>query len=271
MPVISGLMRSRMTSATDGGQQPAEELDQAGADEVAHAFDVGHDARDQLAGFVGVVVGDRQPPDVLLDFLAQFGDHLLAFDREQLSERERRDALHGGGAHHGQRQAAPASMPWCLPMTLSIRILRGIGEHKAAQAADDDQQEAEARMPAARLHQRPDIGPEVAQTLGAGFFGAWGVSRVIPLFRCVRPLAARQTILELQESISRRVHRSDCRRRQCSSRGESCSIRIASGRHVTAIVWKPASPLLVGLIADQVLAANFLADALRPHLPDPSA
>ena len=48
-----------------GGQQAADELDQAGADEVADAFDVVHDARDQDAGFVGVVVGDGQAADVL--------------------------------------------------------------------------------------------------------------------------------------------------------------------------------------------------------------
>ena len=70
-PVISGLMRSSMTRAMNGGQQPAEELDQTGADQVAHAFHVGHDARDQLAGLVGVVVSDRQPSDVLLHFAAQ--------------------------------------------------------------------------------------------------------------------------------------------------------------------------------------------------------
>ena len=31
------------------GQQAAGEIDQAGADEVAHAFDVAHDARNQRA------------------------------------------------------------------------------------------------------------------------------------------------------------------------------------------------------------------------------
>ena len=42
-----------------GGHQAADEFDQAGANQVAHAFDVGHDARDQHAAFVGVVIADR--------------------------------------------------------------------------------------------------------------------------------------------------------------------------------------------------------------------
>ena len=82
----AALMRSRTTRANDGGQQAADELDQAGADEVADAFHVGHDARDQHAGFVGIVVGDGQAADVLLHFAAQFGDQLLAFNGKKLGE-----------------------------------------------------------------------------------------------------------------------------------------------------------------------------------------
>ena len=54
----------------DRGQQPAQELDQAGADQVPHALHVAHDARHQLPGLVGVVVGDRQPADVRLHLAA---------------------------------------------------------------------------------------------------------------------------------------------------------------------------------------------------------
>ncbi len=63
----------------DGGENAAAELDQAGADKIAHAFDVVHDARDQQAGFVGIVVSDREAADVLLHFAAQFGDEALGF------------------------------------------------------------------------------------------------------------------------------------------------------------------------------------------------
>ena len=87
-----------------GRQYAADELDHAGADQIAHALDVRHDARYQLAGLVRIVVGDGQPADVFLNLAAQFGDQFLACDGKQLSQRKRGDALDRGGAHHGQRQ-----------------------------------------------------------------------------------------------------------------------------------------------------------------------
>ncbi len=50
-----------------GGDDAAGELDEAGADEVADAFGVRHDARDQDAGLRRVEIADRQPGDVRLD------------------------------------------------------------------------------------------------------------------------------------------------------------------------------------------------------------
>jgi len=57
-----------------GGEQSAAQLDQPGADQIAHTFDVGHDARDESAGLVGVVIGNRQPSDVRLHLAAKFSD-----------------------------------------------------------------------------------------------------------------------------------------------------------------------------------------------------
>ena len=42
----------------DGGHQSANELHQPSADQVAHAFNVAHDARHQHPRLVGVVVGN---------------------------------------------------------------------------------------------------------------------------------------------------------------------------------------------------------------------
>ena len=66
----------------------ADEFHQTCANQVAHALDVGHDARDQNAAFIGVIVADRKTPDVLLNFLAQLRDQALSGFRQQLRERE---------------------------------------------------------------------------------------------------------------------------------------------------------------------------------------
>ena len=62
----------------DGGEDAADEVNHAGADEVADAFDVGHDAGDERAGAVLVVEGDGEAADVGLDLLAEIGDEALA-------------------------------------------------------------------------------------------------------------------------------------------------------------------------------------------------
>ena len=41
-----------------GSHQAADEIDEAGSDEVADALNVTHDAGDQSAAFVGIVVGN---------------------------------------------------------------------------------------------------------------------------------------------------------------------------------------------------------------------
>ena len=59
-------------------QHAAQELHQPGADQIAHAFDVGHDARHQRAGAVLVVIGHGKQPHVALHLTAQLGDQPLA-------------------------------------------------------------------------------------------------------------------------------------------------------------------------------------------------
>ena len=61
----------------DRSKQAADKLHQARADEVAHALDVAHDARDQQAGAVFVVEADRQTANMPLHLLAQFRNHAL--------------------------------------------------------------------------------------------------------------------------------------------------------------------------------------------------
>ena len=68
------------------GQQAADKLHQPGADQVAHAFHVGHDARYQRAGAVFIVVSNRQQAHVPLHLPAHLGDQPLAGLGEQLRQ-----------------------------------------------------------------------------------------------------------------------------------------------------------------------------------------
>ena len=79
------------------GHDAAGKFDQAGADQVADAFDVAHDPGNQHAGFIGVVVGDLQAADVGLHFFAHFGNHAPGGFGEQLGERKRSESLNDGG------------------------------------------------------------------------------------------------------------------------------------------------------------------------------
>ena len=48
-------------------EQSANKLHQPGSDQVAHAFNVGHDAGDERTGAVLIVIADRKQPDMALD------------------------------------------------------------------------------------------------------------------------------------------------------------------------------------------------------------
>ena len=130
-------------------QDAADEFHQAGADQVAHAFHVVHDAGDQGAGLVGIVVGHRQPADVLLHLAPQLGDQSLALLGKQLREGERGDALNDGG---GENRADDPFQQVDLVLVDHVidQKLGGAGQDQAAQPADDHQQEAEREFAAAR-------------------------------------------------------------------------------------------------------------------------
>ena len=69
------------------------------ADQIANAFHVAHDARNQFAGFVRIVVGDGQATDVSLNALAHIGNHALRGFGKQLGQRKRSNALNNGGTN----------------------------------------------------------------------------------------------------------------------------------------------------------------------------
>ena len=59
------------------GKQPAGKLDQSCADQVAHAFNVIHDARDQRAGLVGIVISHWKASNMRLHLLPQLRNESL--------------------------------------------------------------------------------------------------------------------------------------------------------------------------------------------------
>ena len=147
----------------DGGEDAAEEVDDAGADEVAYAFDVGHDAGDEGAGAVFVVEGDGEAADVGLDLHAQLSDEALALFGEQL-----REGVGGNALDRGWRQPTiptiqGRSRSWWPYMTLSMRVFVEAGQNEAAGAVDDHQEEAAAEQEPARLDELPDLGQDLLQ------------------------------------------------------------------------------------------------------------
>ena len=93
MSVRCQLSQNSTTRPMHGGDEPAHQLHQAGADEIADALGVAHDARHQHAGLGGVEVAHRQAHDVRLHALAHVGDGALRRDAEDLRQRERGDRL----------------------------------------------------------------------------------------------------------------------------------------------------------------------------------
>ena len=87
--VILELMRQQHHESDDRRDDAADKVHQTGADQVAHALDIGHDARHQVAGAIGVVEADREASDVCLHLLAQLGDHALRRLGEKLRQRKR--------------------------------------------------------------------------------------------------------------------------------------------------------------------------------------
>ena len=141
----------------DRGQQPAGEVHQTGADEVAHALDVAHDARNQRAGLVGVVIRNGQSPDVLLHPTAQLGDQLLRRLGERLGERKRREALDERRQQdHSHQRIEQFEMP--LADDVVHQVLGGSRKHQPGDAVDDHQSQAQREQGAAWPNQLPNFG-----------------------------------------------------------------------------------------------------------------
>jgi hypothetical protein len=130
----------------DRGDDAADELHEAGADEVPDAFGVAHDARNQDAGLRRVEISDRQARDVRLDAAAHVGDGALGGHAEHLRNREGGDRLDDrrGAGDQRERQQQIRLVP---ADDVVYQVLRRRRQHHADEPVDEHQREAE-REPA---------------------------------------------------------------------------------------------------------------------------
>ena len=76
-----------------GSDQASRKIDQTSSQQIANALDVAHDAGHQGACFIRVVKRDRKARDMYLHLLAKVSNQALGRLRQQLSQRERSNAL----------------------------------------------------------------------------------------------------------------------------------------------------------------------------------
>ena len=158
------------------GDQAADQLHQAVADEVPDALGVGHDPRDQDAGLGRVEVADRQPRDVRLDPAPHVGDRALRRDAEDLRQRRTRSTAWTSVAAPGRQRQRHQQLRVPLPDDVVDEVLRGGGQDEAGQPVDQHAApRPRASRPAVRDDQRLRFGPGVGVVdllLRGGIVGA---------------------------------------------------------------------------------------------------
>ena len=158
MTVSCQFSQNRHAKPKRRGDEAADELDEAGADEVPDALGVAHDARDEHAGLRGVEVAHRQPHHVRLDALAHVGDRALRRDAQNLRQRERGHRLHSVAATAASAIGVSRSVR-PLPTTSSMSHLRRERQDQAGEAADEHQRQAERQAAAMRPDQLARFAP----------------------------------------------------------------------------------------------------------------
>ena len=144
--------------------QSASEVHQPGAQQIANAFHVAHDARHQRSSLVRVVKRNREPGDMLLHLLPKLGNQALGGLRKQLRQRERSHALNQRGQQH-RKNKRPQNRSVMLSDDIVDEEFRGIWQNKSSDLIDHHQHKAQSQQPSARTHQLPHFGPNGLQPL----------------------------------------------------------------------------------------------------------
>ena len=149
--------------------EPADELHQTRADQVADALGVRHDARDQDAALGRVEVADRKPQDIRLHGAPHVGNGALGGDAEQLRQAKPGDGLDERGTAGRERQGQQQLGVMLIDDPVDDPLGRG-GQDQARQPVDEQQAEPQGEAAAVRVDERPRLLP------GAGRDGLLGGS-----------------------------------------------------------------------------------------------
>ena len=202
MAVVSRQLSQNSTpSAIDGRDDAADQLHEAGADQVPDPLGVGHDARDEHAGLGRVEVADRQPRDVLLHRRAHVGDRPLRRDAQHLRQRERRWPPAPASRRPRPARAATAGRARDLPITSSMRNFEVAGRTSPARRLTTIR-----TMPSARRPRRAQTSSRASRhtTPKVGFFFLGLVSQCVPLARC-RTVPSTRTHANQVDPLDRRL------------------------------------------------------------------
>ena len=141
-----------------GGDDAAGELDEAGADDVADAFGVRHDPRDEHAGLRRVEIADGQAGHVRLDPPPHVGDRPLRGDAEHLRQREGRHRLDDGRGTGRERQRhQQVGVP--LADDVVDQELGRRRQDEPDQAVDEHERQTERQPSLARQDERTRFAP----------------------------------------------------------------------------------------------------------------
>ncbi len=125
-----------------GGDEAAEKLEQTGPDEIADAFRVVDDPRNDGAGLGAVEIRHRQSLHVILQPPAQLGDGALrghAEDLRQCVTRERRDDRR----QRTDRRQLPEHLVMLLVEDVVDQVLRRARHDDAGQTINEQQRDAD--------------------------------------------------------------------------------------------------------------------------------
>ena len=141
-----------------GCHDAANELHQAGADEIADPFGVIHYPRHEGARLRRIEIPDRQPGDVRLDPAPHVGDRTLSSDAKNLRQRERSDRLHHRRCAGSDRERHQPFHPSFADHIVD-QVLRCGGQHQSGGTVDEHQAEPEREASTPRGDQRTGFFP----------------------------------------------------------------------------------------------------------------
>src|SRR5881296_1331856 len=144
----------------DSGEQPADEVDESGSNEIANSFYIRHDSRNQGSGLVRVVISDGQPSDMLLYFDPHLGDQPLCRRAQQANQRVGGQGLNQDSPGNSRRDRNQQILAVFLDDIVDKKFGRP-GKNQARGAVDKGQYQAQQKQVPPRPDQFPQIPKDV--------------------------------------------------------------------------------------------------------------